>query len=103
MGMETWPGDCISVASVPRQACVPFITYATKCIRVYTSGCDLNYKDYSVLDAYIYVSMRLYLWNFIALESLYLTWKMKIFGFMWSFGHWEASANMLMISLRSTP
>ena len=30
------------------------------------------------------------------------TWKMKIFGLMWSFGHWEASANMLIICFRST-
>ena len=35
-------------------------------------------------------------------QSKYPTWKMKIFGLMWSFGHWEASANMLIICFRST-
>ena len=58
MGMETWPGVCISVDSVPRQACVPFITYSTNCIRVYTSGYDLNHKGLLCFSTHSHVSMR---------------------------------------------
>ena len=84
MGIETCSG--VSFDSALRHAC--------------------NHWIWRVNDGNIYEEKKLS-WKVQTFQNfsvdIFLTWKMNIFGLMWSFGHWEASANMLTISLRSTP
>ena len=91
MGIETCSG--VSFDSALRHACNHWILKSEWCNHLWWEKIIMKSPngDYSRTSKNFLVNIFL------------LTWKMNIFGLMWSFGHWEASANMLIISLRSTP